>query len=123
MEDQLAQNKTLLHLPSTDKIDMILSTLDLSEQMKKEYQEANERDKKLMFRFFVYGILFMFGSMVMSLWALGFCDILFYLKFIGGILFSLGFAFALGKFKEIIPAILKDPTKIQEQIKNLVKKI
>ena len=93
-EEPVLEAKETLSQPGISKVDIVLETLDLSNKMQKEYAQASERDKKLMFRFFIYGMFTMLGTMVMSLWALGFVDILFYTKFVGGIIFSLGFAFA-----------------------------
>ena len=120
MGDSIDEMETNLNsLGNTNPVDIMLDTLKIVESIKTEYKDANINDKKLFVKFFFYGMIFMFSSMVMSLWALGFWDTLFYVKFIGGTICSLAFAFTVGKIKEVIPVISDN----YEAMKTLLNKI
>ena len=120
MGDSIDEMETNLNsLGNTNPVDIMLDTLKIVEGIKTEYKDANINDKKLFVKFFFYGMIFMFSSMVMSLWALGFWDALFYVKFIGGTICSLAFAFTVGKIKEVIPVISDN----YEAMKTLLNKI
>ena len=106
-------------LGNNNPVSIMLDTLKIVESIKDEYKNANEIDRQRFIKFFFYGMFFMFSSMVMSLWALGFIDALFYAKFIGGTMCSLAFAFTVGKIKEVIPVL----TDNYESMKKLLNKI
>lgn len=104
-------------------VDLVLDFMKLQEQMKKEFTEAGQAEKAKLFRFFLYGMFSMLGGMIFALWGLGFMDALFYVKFIGGSVFSILMAFAFGKFKEMIPSMTTNSDKLKAMLETIVKKL
>ena len=115
--------KSKISFDNINPIEIIMDFVELTSRMKNEYDMASVEDKKKYFKFFVYGMIAMFLNMVVALWGLGFTEPIFYAKFILGTILSFGLAFAFGKFKEIIPQITSDPTKLKEMMNTIVSKL
>jgi hypothetical protein len=94
-------------------ISLVLDFMDIENTIKKEYAAANMLEKKKLVRWFSMGLLFMFGSMCLSLWALGalgtpiIIDWVFMTKFISGTLASLGLGFIVSKVKDEMTISIK----------------
>lgn len=125
MEDIVDEIRTDVNvLGKTDPINMMLDTISLITSVKDDYAKANEIDKEKFLKFFFYGMAFMFGSMIMSLWSLGFNDALFYVKFIGTTIMGFGFAWIATKVKEVIPVkFSNNKGNLMNLLNKIVKKL
>jgi len=113
-QSQLEVTKERIKAANPDSmISLVLDFLDIENTIKKEYAAANALEKKKLIRWFSMGLLFMFGSMCISLWALGaigtpiIIDVMFMVKFIAGTLSSLGLGFIVSKVKDELSISIK----------------
>jgi len=114
--------------PKTNVVDLIFEVITLTDAMKNEVKDKTIADKKLLAKFAMWGMGFMFISMLLALTALGvvgepvLLDWTFFAKFIGSVFASIGLAWFVGKIKEVVMKFV-DPEKAMAIVKDLVKKI
>jgi hypothetical protein len=108
---------------STSPLDILMNFLDLETLIKEEYEKAMALERQKFIKFFFYALLFMFLSMIAALWGLGFVDYMFYVKFILGIMCSLGLAFITGRVKDYIKVQVMDKNYLKSLMEQIVKKL
>ena len=105
-------------------LDTVWDLMGLEKAMEVKYESKLETVKINYFKFFIFGILFAYASIFISLQGIGI--ILTWQQYawmIGSFGISIGFAFIWGKFKEAVPLILNDPEKLKNLLDKIVTKL
>jgi uncharacterized sodium:solute symporter family permease YidK len=114
-------------------VGLFLDFMDLEGTIKAEYAKANAQDRQKFIRWFVMGLIFMFGSMVVALTALGIQDLpgygwpwflIFMGKFIAGTVLSLLSGYVVSKVKyQIAVSVKNDRDYLEKLLKTIVSKL